>query len=274
MGSALNNTGQAIEIIAITLAHLSGDQSRSLGLHELVQRPHIALVTRDEREPWPHVPHRPERRPRSRLTGGSTILPGTGLRPERLVARIRRSGSARKHGLFGIASRHALITLACAVALAGPRSRCRSLRLARPRCDLRRARPGRIALGSGACWVFVHVARFGAVHVRLLSRLVSAGASISQALILVGAGLGLVLLWRGRGRGRLRFGASASLILLPPLRSCGSSTAVSGWPVVETRDWGGLMLTVFLSRLCRPDLGAARRSFSRSAGNPAFRSSA
>ena len=42
MGSALNNTGQAIEIIAITLGGLPLARPRGLGVDELVQRQHGA----------------------------------------------------------------------------------------------------------------------------------------------------------------------------------------------------------------------------------------
>jgi general L-amino acid transport system permease protein len=94
--------------------------------------------------------------------------------------------------------------------------------------------------GSGACWVFIR-ARFGQFMYGLYP--VGERWRVDLAgLLLVGAIA--LLAWRGLpGR---RFFAAAALVGLPPL---GVWLLAGGYGLapVETRDWGGLMLTVFIS---------------------------
>jgi general L-amino acid transport system permease protein len=94
--------------------------------------------------------------------------------------------------------------------------------------------------GSGACWVFIR-ARFGQFMYGLYPTPERWRVDLA-GLLLVGAIA--LLAWRGLpGR---RFVAAAALVVLPPL---GVWLLAGGYGLapVETRDWGGLMLTVFIS---------------------------
>ena len=94
--------------------------------------------------------------------------------------------------------------------------------------------------GTGACWVFIR-ARFGQFLYGFYPPPERWRADLAGAL-LVGAAA-LVALGRGAGRRAL---ALAALVVLPPLLVW---LLHGGWGlrVVETREWGGLMLTTFLS---------------------------
>ena len=94
--------------------------------------------------------------------------------------------------------------------------------------------------GTGACWVFVR-ARFGQFMYGFYPSTERWRVDLA-GLILVGATV-LLASWKGRGKGAL---IAACLIGLPPLGIWILSGGL-GLRVVETREWGGLMLTVFLS---------------------------
>jgi general L-amino acid transport system permease protein len=94
--------------------------------------------------------------------------------------------------------------------------------------------------GTGACWVFIR-ARFGQFMYGLYPpaerwRVDAAG------ILLVGAFA--LLAWRGLPTRRIV--APAAAVVLPPLGIWLLSGGF-GLTFVETRDWGGLMLTVFIS---------------------------
>ena len=94
--------------------------------------------------------------------------------------------------------------------------------------------------GSGACWVFIR-ARFGQFMYGLYP--VGERWRVDLAGILL---LGAVALLAWRGLPGRRFFAAAALVALPLL---GVWLLAGGYGLapVETRDWGGLMLTVFIS---------------------------
>lgn len=94
--------------------------------------------------------------------------------------------------------------------------------------------------GTGACWVFIR-ARFGQFMYGFYPE--------AERWRVNGAGLGLIaaalLLVLAPGRAR-RILAVAAIVVLPPLGVWLLHGGL-GLRVVETREWGGLMLTVFLS---------------------------
>ena len=94
--------------------------------------------------------------------------------------------------------------------------------------------------GTGACWVFIR-ARLGQFLYGFYPaperwRVNLAGAFLAGAVA-------LVALWRGAGQRAL---AATGLVVLPPFLVW-LLHGGAGLRVVETREWGGLMLTVFLS---------------------------
>lgn len=94
--------------------------------------------------------------------------------------------------------------------------------------------------GSGACWVFIK-ARFGQFMYGLYPVEERWRANLTGA-IFAAAGLALYLSPRAL---RIRL-ALLALVVLPPL---GIWLLAGGWGLrpVETREWGGLMLTLFIS---------------------------
>ena len=163
--------------------------------------------------------------------GRVALLP----RPDGRTGRPRRPGGLGR-SLFGTPA-NAAMTLLCAFALSllvVPLARwlvldATFIGTSRDDCT-----------GKGACWVFIH-ARFGQFMYGFYPTAERWRVDLA-GLILIGA---VVLLARWRGRGRLALGAGA-LAVLPLL---GIWLLYGGFrlAVVETRDWGGLMLTVFLS---------------------------
>jgi general L-amino acid transport system permease protein len=93
---------------------------------------------------------------------------------------------------------------------------------------------------TGACWVFIR-ARFG----QFIYGFYPAAERwrVDLAGVLLAGSVALVALRQGRGRRAL---ALAALVALPPLLVWLLYGGL-GLRVVETREWGGLMLTVFLS---------------------------
>jgi general L-amino acid transport system permease protein len=94
--------------------------------------------------------------------------------------------------------------------------------------------------GEGACWVFIR-ARFGQFMYGLYPPAERWRIDVA-AVLLVGA-LAL-LMWRGLPF--RRWLSLAALIVLPPL-GVWLLYGGLGLPVVETRDWGGLTLTLFIA---------------------------
>ncbi len=94
--------------------------------------------------------------------------------------------------------------------------------------------------GGGACWVFIR-ARFGQFMYGLYPVEERWRADLAGAILLL-TGLGL---WLAPKVLRLRL-AIGALVLLPPL---GIWLLAGGFGLraVETREWGGLMLTLFIS---------------------------
>jgi general L-amino acid transport system permease protein len=92
----------------------------------------------------------------------------------------------------------------------------------------------------GACWVFIR-ARFGQFMYGMYPGPERWRVDLLGVLIVAA---GLLLSWRGLPQRRVAVIASA--IVLPPL---GIWLLHGGWglKIVETREWGGLMLTLFLA---------------------------
>jgi general L-amino acid transport system permease protein len=95
-------------------------------------------------------------------------------------------------------------------------------------------------IGAGACWVFVR-ARFGQFMYGLYPP--SERWRVDLAGIILVAGIAL-LFWKQLPARRIF--AVAAIIILPPL-GVWLLAGGFGLPHVETREWGGLMLTVFIS---------------------------
>ena len=164
--------------------------------------------------------------------GALTVLPGQDHGPAPPAARRRRLVAS----LFGTPL-DAAITLACAVFLVivvVPLLRWAVL-------DATFAGSTREdCVAPGACWVFVR-ARFSQFMYGFYPTAERWRVDLAGILLVVGAGL---LAWPGLPRKRTL--AAAALVVGPPL---GIWLLYGGGPlrVVETREWGGLMLTVFLS---------------------------
>lgn len=94
--------------------------------------------------------------------------------------------------------------------------------------------------GSGACWVFVR-ARFGQFMYGLYPP--TERWRVDLAGLILAASIAL-LSWKGLPARRSL--AIAAFIVLPPLGIWLLAGGL-GLPLVETRQWGGLMLTVFIS---------------------------
>jgi len=95
-------------------------------------------------------------------------------------------------------------------------------------------------INPGACWVFIH-ARFGQFMYGLYPP--AERWRVDLAGIILVATLAL-LFWKALPARRAA--AIAALIILPPL-GVWLLAGGFGLPEVETRDWGGLMLTIFIS---------------------------
>jgi general L-amino acid transport system permease protein len=165
--------------------------------------------------------------------GRMTLMPGGPAR--RLGARLRRPGGLG-HSLFGTPL-DAVITLACTALLvyaAVPLLKWLVVDatfrgVTRADCT-----------GSGACWVFIHARfqqfMFGFYPADERWRVLTAGS------VLVATVLGLARF--GLPRRRV---LALAVVALPPLLGIALLYGGFGLRIVETRDWGGLMLTVFLS---------------------------
>ncbi|NNM74524.1 amino acid ABC transporter permease [Enterovirga aerilata] len=165
--------------------------------------------------------------------GRLTILPDA--RDGGLARRLRQPHALAKR-LFGTPS-DAAITLVCAALLAWaavPLLRWTILDATftgttRNDCT-----------GTGACWVFIR-ARFG----QFMYGFYPAGerwrVDLAGVILLVASGL---IAWPGLPRRRLA--ALLALVVLPPLGTWLLYGGL-GLRIVETREWGGLMLTAFLS---------------------------
>jgi general L-amino acid transport system permease protein len=94
--------------------------------------------------------------------------------------------------------------------------------------------------GSGACWVFIR-ARFGQFMYGLYPPPERWRVDLAGIILVASVAL---LFWK-RLPARRAF-AVAAVILLPPLGVWLLAGGL-GLPSVETREWGGLMLTVFIS---------------------------
>jgi general L-amino acid transport system permease protein len=95
--------------------------------------------------------------------------------------------------------------------------------------------------GDGACWVFVK-ARFGQFMYGLYPPAKRWRVDLAGAILVVSIAL---LAWKALPYRRAL--AVAALIVLPPLGILLLAGGVFGLPYVETREWGGLMLTIFIS---------------------------
>jgi general L-amino acid transport system permease protein len=95
--------------------------------------------------------------------------------------------------------------------------------------------------GSGACWVYVQQ-RFGQLMYGLYPE--AQRWRVDVAGLLLVAFVGPLFFERTPGRARL---ALAALVLYPPLCLVFLLGGVFGLPYVETREWGGLMLTTFMA---------------------------
>ena len=95
-------------------------------------------------------------------------------------------------------------------------------------------------VGDGACWVFVK-ARFGQFMYGLYPVTERWRVDLAGAILVVSVAL---LSWKALPRRRAL--AVAALILLPPL-GIWLLAGGFGLPYVETREWGGLTLTIFIS---------------------------
>jgi general L-amino acid transport system permease protein len=95
--------------------------------------------------------------------------------------------------------------------------------------------------GDGACWVFVK-ARFGQFMYGLYPPAERWRVDLAGAILVVSIAL---LAWKALPYRRAL--AVAALIVLPPLGILLLAGGVFGLPYVETREWGGLMLTIFIS---------------------------
>jgi general L-amino acid transport system permease protein len=92
----------------------------------------------------------------------------------------------------------------------------------------------------GACWVFVR-ARFGQFMYGLYPPAERWRVDLAGGILVVSI---LLLCWKALPYRRLL--AVAAVFVLPPLGIWLLSGGL-GLPYVETRDWGGLMLTIFIS---------------------------
>ena len=108
------------------------------------------------------------------------------------------------------------------------------------RRDLRRHERAPTAPRAGACWVFVK-ARFGQFMYGLYPPSERWRVDLA-GLILVGS----VALLSWKALPCRRAFAVAALLVLPPL-GVWLLAGGFGLPLVETREWGGLMLTIFIS---------------------------
>jgi len=94
--------------------------------------------------------------------------------------------------------------------------------------------------GGGACWVFIRM-RFGQFMYGQYPAAERWRVDLTGALLVL---TGAALAWRGLPRRRAV--TMAAVFILPPL---GIWILAGGWGLrpVETRDWGGLMLTLFIT---------------------------
>ena len=95
--------------------------------------------------------------------------------------------------------------------------------------------------GAGACWVFIH-ARIDQFVYGFYPE--NGRWRVDLAALVVAAATIPLLAPRFPGKGRL---ALAAVIFLPPLVLWLLLGGALGLPYVETREWGGLMVTVFMA---------------------------
>jgi general L-amino acid transport system permease protein len=94
--------------------------------------------------------------------------------------------------------------------------------------------------GPGACWVFIH-ARFGQFMYGQYPVTLRWRVDVAAALMVLTA---VLLSWRGLPQRRLLALAAVTIL---PLIGLWLLHGGLGLPVVETREWGGLMLTMVLT---------------------------
>ncbi|WP_375458973.1 amino acid ABC transporter permease [uncultured Enterovirga sp.] len=164
--------------------------------------------------------------------GTLTMLPGAGQGPAAPAGRRRRLAKS----LFGTPI-DAAITLACAVflvAIAVPLLRW----LVLDATFVGTTREDCVA--PGACWVFIR-ARFSQFMYGFYPPAERWRVDVAGLVLVAGT---VLLAWPGVPRKRLL--ATIAVLLGPPL-GIWLLYGGLGLRIVETRDWGGLMLTVFLS---------------------------
>lgn len=94
---------------------------------------------------------------------------------------------------------------------------------------------------GGACWVFIRM-RFGQFMYGLYPSEERWRANLTGIIF----ALGIASVFLAPARHRLKL-ALAALVILPPLGIVLLSGGIFGLRYIETREWGGLMLTLFIS---------------------------
>lgn len=94
---------------------------------------------------------------------------------------------------------------------------------------------------GGACWVFIRM-RFGQFMYGLYPAEERWRANLTGIIF----ALGIASVFLAPARHRLKL-ALAALVILPPLGIALLSGGIFGLRYIETREWGGLMLTLFIS---------------------------
>lgn len=94
---------------------------------------------------------------------------------------------------------------------------------------------------GGACWVFIRM-RFGQFMYGLYPSEERWRANLTGIIF----ALGIASVFLAPARHRLKL-ALAALVILPPLGIALLSGGIFGLRYIETREWGGLMLTLFIS---------------------------
>lgn len=94
---------------------------------------------------------------------------------------------------------------------------------------------------GGACWVFIRM-RFGQFMYGLYPAEERWRANLTGIIF----ALGIASVFLAPARHRLKL-AIAALVILPPLGIALLSGGIFGLRYIETREWGGLMLTLFIS---------------------------